>query len=107
MITGKRILSAAILLAVVAGGFWFYRARNVSAGQPCCNNLRQFEGAKEQWAIDNSATSGTEVAFGDILPYLKKMPHCNKNGTYSLGRIGEEPRCSVHGTASHFKQDRL
>ena len=92
---------------MIAGGFWLHRTRNVSAAQPCLGNLRQLEGAKEQWATDNSATSGAEIAFDDILPYLKKMPNCNKNGTYSLGKIGEEPRCSIHGTASDFKDDRL
>ncbi len=101
------MLSGAVLFTILVGAFWVCRARNVSAAQPCCNNLRQFESAKEQWAINNNATSGTHVTSNDIIPYVKEMPHCNKNGTYVLGRIGEDPRCSVHGTASHFKQDRL
>jgi hypothetical protein len=78
----------------------------VKAAQPCCNNLRQIEGAKDQWAIENQAKTGTPVTLENIMPYLKGTPRCNvTNGQYTVGKIGEEPGCTVHGTLSNFKPD--
>ena len=83
-----------------------YRAR-VKSAQPCWNKLVNIEAAKEQWALETRATPGAPVTLSNILPYLSGAPTCHVAGaTYVIGKVGEEPRCTVHGTVSHFNPDR-
>ena len=66
----------------------------------CVNNLRQIEGAKQQWALENGKGAGTVPTEHDLRRYCGKgpdgdFPVCPDGGTYIIGRIGEEPRCSL------------
>ncbi|MCL4177544.1 MAG: hypothetical protein KJ072_07330, partial [Verrucomicrobia bacterium] len=102
----KVVLILAVVVVVAAGAFYVQRSR-VKSAQPCWGKLVNIEGAKEQWAIESKATSGTPVTVENILPYLANMPTCHLAGaTYIIGKIGEEPRCTVHGTVSHFNPDQ-
>jgi hypothetical protein len=69
------------------------------ASSSCVNNLRQLEGATEQWALENKKTAGTLVDSQAVLPYLKgsAMPVCPEGGVYRLGQVGAPPQCSVRG----------
>jgi hypothetical protein len=67
----------------------------------CINNLRQIDGAKQQWALEHNKTNGT-VTWNDILPYMGRrpnveVPRCPANGTYTLGNIEVPPKCSIAG----------
>jgi hypothetical protein len=75
----------------------FIRARSVRAMNSCVNNIRQVQGAKEQWGVENQKTTNDIVTWEDVLPYLQRKPECPHGGTYILGRIGEDVRCS-HAT---------
>ena len=78
---------------------------HMKAGQPCWNNLMRIEGAKQQWALENKAKAGDLVTLENILPYLGRT-QCNvPNGKYVVGKMGEDPKCTVHGTMSNFKPD--
>jgi len=80
---------------------------NTKSSQPCANTLRMIESAKEQWALSRKSSPGSTVAVTDILEYMKAAPTCKVAGAeYTIGNIGEEPRCSVHGTPSDYKPDR-
>lgn len=60
----------------------------------CVSQLTQLDSAKEQWAMDNSASKGTTVTMTDIVPtYLRELPVCPQGGHYELGKIGESPKC--------------
>jgi len=64
----------------------------------CINNLRQIEGAKEQWALQNGKPPGSVPTTADILPFLNgKLPGCPNGGTYTLNAIGKPATCSVAG----------
>lgn len=63
----------------------------------CINNLRQLDGAKQQWVLENRRSKGDVVTWEDITPYLKNPLVCSRGGTYILGRVGELPRCSTAG----------
>ena len=89
-------LSLVGLLALVIPNF--IRARTTSARNACVNNLRQLDGAKEQWRLENHKTTNDVPAWEDILPYLKDRPACPQGGTYVLGRAGDLPRCSFGST---------
>lgn len=63
------------------------------------------EGAKVTYAQQTRAPNGARVSPEDLLPFLpgfwtKDMlinGTCLDKGTFTLGFIGEEPKCSIHG----------
>src|SRR6516164_10295386 len=49
----------------------FVRARTTSQKNACINNLRQIDGAKQQWALENKKTSADSPPTSTSLtPYL-------------------------------------
>lgn len=67
----------------------------------CINNLRQIDAAKNEFALEKGKANGAVVAESDITPYIAggKMPVCPSGGTYTIGKVGENPTCS---TVGHF-----
>jgi len=105
--TKSLIIGGAIFLVFLIIAIPNYdREPRTSPLNACINNLRRIDAAKEQWALDNHKINGP-VSWNDILPYLTgvqkqqgikfETPHCPSGGTYTLGNIGELPRCSVEG----------
>src|SRR5271165_2566675 len=55
----------------------------------CINNLRQIDGAKQMWVLENKKGPGSIPTVSDIAPYLPNntMPACPAGGTYSLNPL--------------------
>ncbi len=66
-----------------------------AAAEKCRENLRQIESAKRSVAQKEGKTIG-EVSWAAVLKEmnLKDAPKCPSGGEYTLGRLGETPRCS-------------
>lgn len=65
----------------------------------CVNNLRLYDSAKQQWALENRKQSTDTPTLDDLRPYLGRgangeMPTCPDGGTYVMGTVGEKPTCS-------------
>jgi prepilin-type N-terminal cleavage/methylation domain-containing protein len=78
----------------------FVRARTTSQKNACINNLRQIDGAKQQWALENHAKSTSTVTSTLLMPYLGRgttgaYPSCPANGTYTVGDVSTAPTCSL------------
>lgn len=71
----------------------------VSQRNACINNLRQIDGAKNEWALEKGKKKGDPVTEADLLPYLQGgvFPKCPAGGTYTIGKVGEKPTCSIPG----------
>jgi len=56
----------------------FVRARNTAQKNTCINNLRQIDGAKQQWALENKKSDTDSPASGDVQNYIKNnaYPTC-------------------------------
>jgi len=68
----------------------------------CLSNLRQLDSAKEQIALRDNLQPGAEVESGDVVRYCRPAnTNCLAGGTITIGRIGEDPSCTVHGSMSH------
>jgi hypothetical protein len=65
----------------------------------CVNNLRQIDGAKQQWALENKKSPTAFMTPADLSPYLKVLPTCPAGGVYTLGLVNTPPVCSVPGHA--------
>jgi hypothetical protein len=65
----------------------------------CINNLRQIEGAKQQFALEAQKPAGTLVSTDDLAPYLpnKTVPACPAGGIYTLSPVGLNPICNIPG----------
>ncbi len=86
------ILMAAILLP------GFVPAKKAAQRNACINNLRQMDGAIEQWVLDNKKKPGDIAPDAELFgpgKYLKEKPTCPVGGIYTYGTAGTRPACSV------------
>jgi hypothetical protein len=92
----------------------FVRDPWTSPANACINNLRQIDSAKNQWALEHNAKSNDVVTINDIRPYVERernnpfikldakgnLPKCPSGGTYTIGKVGEPPTCSLGTTVT-------
>ena len=79
----------------------FIHARLAKASNACVNNLRQIESAKEQWAMENNKRPDDIPPATEIVAYFKdhRLPARPEGGTYTIGRVNEDPQCSISTSA--------
>ena len=81
----------------------FIKARATSQQNACINNLRQIDGAINEWALENGQSSGATVANTMVVSaYIKlnsasSVPGCPASGTYTCNVVGAVPqvKCSL------------
>src|SRR5438034_7422869 len=88
----------------------FIRARTTSQKNACINNLRQIDGAIQQWALENKKAGNATVAFSDVSPYLKNSVICPLGGTafsdsYSIVDVSTKPVCKKDAVTHVLPQD--
>ena len=86
----------------------FVRARTTSQMNACINNLRQIDGAKQQWALENKAGTNATPANTDIQPYMGRgqngtLPSCPSDSSssfttsYTINNVQTAPVCQING----------
>jgi prepilin-type N-terminal cleavage/methylation domain-containing protein len=85
----------------------FVRARTQSQMNACINNLRQIDGAIQQWALENKKNTTDPVVFTDIKDYLKNAVTCPSGGaaatfatSYTISTVSNKPVCQIQA-ATH------
>ena len=76
----------------------FIYSRQPAASSSCIANLKQIDGAKYAWALENHKTTNDTPTAADLFgpgQYIRAMPICPKGGTYFIGPVWDKPRCSV------------
>ncbi len=87
----------------------FVKARTTSQQNACINNLRQYDGAVQQWALENKKQSSDTYGLTSLQPYIKltsagALPSCPAGGTYaSGGAVTNPPTCTLSGIATPHK----
>ena len=76
----------------------FVRARTTSQQNACINNLRQIDGAIQQWALEQKQAATAAVVESDVTPYLKNSVVCPSSGTtfadsYAITTAAVQPTC--------------
>ena len=74
----------------------FVKARQTAQKNACINNLRQIDGAKEQWALETKAASTNTPPSASIAAYIKggAVPVCPVGSSaYTLNAVGVSPSC--------------
>jgi prepilin-type N-terminal cleavage/methylation domain-containing protein len=81
----------------------FVKARETAMQNSCINNLRQIDGAKEQWALETKAAAAAACTSADITNYIKgAFPTCPVGkATYVVNAIGTVPTCANVGTLTN------
>ena len=106
------VLVACVSAVVIPGVFFFYRwsARFDGGTKPevaCFSNLRQIDGAEQEWAMVNHKTTNDTPTWEDLQSCLRSTNFtCPAGGTYSLARIGEPPTCSLPEHATLYCKQR-
>ena len=78
----------------------FIKAREASQKNACIANLKQVDGAKNTWALENKKVNTDTPNDGDLFGatlYIRAKPECPANGTYTLGDVASKPTCTVTG----------
>ena len=82
----------------------FVKARTTSQENACINNLRQLDGAKDQWAIETNQAAAAVPVAADVDPYLKgTSANCicpadaaqTFASSYSINALGTDPNCDI------------
>jgi hypothetical protein len=102
----KMFLAAAVVPVGVLSAIAipnFIKARQTSQVNACLNNLRQIDGAKQQWALENGKHASDVPTEADLKVYLGRgtagvtFPVCPQGGRYTINPVDKNPTCSVHG----------
>ena len=91
----------------------FVHARTTAQQNACINNLRQIDGAKQTWALENKAGPNTVPTIANIQPYLGRgtagtAPTCPADAastfatSYSLNDLQTAPTCLINPTDHHL-----
>lgn len=90
---------AVVLLAAVILPSWD-PGRRVARQNQCLNNMRIIERAKANWTEARNRQPNEIPTMTDLFAAeleFKFAPVCPSGGTYSVGCVGEKPRCSWEG----------
>jgi prepilin-type N-terminal cleavage/methylation domain-containing protein len=73
----------------------FIKARATSQANACINNLRQIDGAINEWALEQGQSTGASVGgLSTVSAYIKlnsasSIPGCPGGGTYTTYKVGD------------------
>ena len=102
--SNKRAIISVVLVLVAVnlglGLMWFFQSR--SAAKTCVKNLQQIAAAEKQWNAAHPQATNTIPTWEDLQPFLSQKPACPGGGTYTLGRMGESPTCSLGGSGHNL-----
>lgn len=74
----------------------------------CASSLRYIAAAKEAWAKNSGAASNDTPTWDDLKRYLPRggIPRCAGKGTYTIGTVGELPKCSIASHNEYFRTNQ-
>jgi prepilin-type N-terminal cleavage/methylation domain-containing protein len=96
----------------------FVQARKTSQTNACINNLRQLDGAKQQWALENGQLPTATPTAAQLQVFLGRgtqgsltnmacplTPQANLavggQGSYTIGTVGTPPQCPNYDVNNH------
>jgi prepilin-type N-terminal cleavage/methylation domain-containing protein len=90
----------------------FVKARTTAQANACVNNLRQIDGAKQQWALETKAAASATPGIAEIQPYLGRgtagtAPTCPADASqtfdtsYDAKDLATAPACKKVGSLTN------
>ncbi len=74
----------------------FVKARQASQKSACIANLKQIEGAKATWALEQKKTNTDTPLTTDLYgsdKYIRQEPTCPGGGSYNILGVDTKPTC--------------
>jgi prepilin-type N-terminal cleavage/methylation domain-containing protein len=74
------------------------KSRKSAQKAACVQNLRNIEGAKGVWALENKKNDADVPTDADLFgpdKAIRDKPSCPAGGTYDLRAVSEKPTCTV------------
>lgn len=91
--------------ALLSLGFARYiKSHSTPSRNPCIANLKQIDGAQQQWALENNKLDTDKYDPAGVATYLKggRMLTCPDGGSYALGiNVSSPPTCTLAKTLGH------
>ena len=78
----------------------FVKARTASQKSACIANLKQIDGAKATWALENKKSAADTPLTTDLYgatKYIRDEPTCPASGTYAINAVDSKPTCTIAG----------
>src|SRR5207245_7492504 len=75
----------------------FVKARTASQKNACIANLKQMDGAKASWALEQKKNNTDTPVDSDLFgatQYIRDKPACPGGGTYALNQVDTKPTCT-------------
>jgi len=97
-IWGVRAVYTVVIILLVTIVLPKFKASTTTAKNACIANLKQIDGAIQQWALENKKIDADAVEMPAAIKFLKGgvLPTCPEGGAYSPGiTIGNKPTCSL------------
>jgi prepilin-type N-terminal cleavage/methylation domain-containing protein len=94
----------------------FVTARKTSQTNACINNLRQLDGAKQQWALEAGQLPGATPTAAQLQVYLGRgtggslsnmacplLPtaYLGQSGGYNINAVSNAPSCPQYDSTAH------
>ena len=87
----------------------FVHARTTSQQNACINNLRQIDGAKQEWGLENRVPGTSKPGIAELQPYLGRgsggsLPTCpldpqaTWDTSYNPNNLQNTPVCKISPT---------
>ena len=76
----------------------FVKARTACQKSACIANLKQIDGAKVSWALENKKNATDTPTAADLYgatKYIRDEPTCPGSGTYTLNTVDSKPTCTI------------
>ena len=96
-------VTAAILILLSISIPNFTKARSTSQANAIINNLRQLDGAKQQWALEHKKSDSDTPTMADLTPYLRVKDKSIAGERYDIGQVGR-PVTAERGRM-HYSSD--
>jgi competence protein ComGC len=93
------IMSLYILAAIATPNF--SKMRSDAQKTLCHVQLRQIDGSKEMWKLQEKRADGDTPSESQMGVYFQDgMPICPGGGAYTIGSVSSNASCSIHGNES-------
>ncbi len=82
----------------------FIKARETSQAKACIANLKQIEGAKATWALENKKVNADQAVTTDLYgsdKYIRDEPTCPASFLYTIGVVSTKASCGAPAASGH------
>ena len=70
----------------------------------CAHNLEIIARGKQLWAENNHKGQDDTPTMAELTVFIRHAPTCPSGGTYTIGKVGESPSCSIPEHNQVFKK---